>query len=127
MKRVLVAGVGNPLIGEDSCGLRFAEEIMGTIPGVDVRVLGRGVQALLHLASGYDVVVVVDASRGSTVRRIGAGDAPCGGSHGMGAVEVARLVAGLYGVEVYLFNCSGVDLREFKQFVKNLAGGNGPV
>lgn len=65
MKRTLVAGVGNPLRGDDGFGpavIRALEEEGPLPPGVTAVDVGIGGMGLIHeLMTGYDELVVVDA------------------------------------------------------------------
>ncbi|GAA2264409.1 hydrogenase maturation protease [Streptomyces amakusaensis] len=66
--RVLVAGVGNILLGDDGFGVETVRRLMGTpVPaGVDVVDYGvRGVHLAYRLLDGYRTLLLVDAvSRG---------------------------------------------------------------
>jgi hydrogenase maturation protease len=68
--RVLVAGVGNVLLGDDGFGSEVARRMQSEPwpPGVRVVDYGiRGVDLAFDLAAGYDLVVLVDlVSRGGT-------------------------------------------------------------
>jgi len=60
--RILVLGLGSPIISDDRIGLAVAERIekMG-LEGVDVRQEAIGGLDMVHMVMDYDVVVVVDA------------------------------------------------------------------
>ncbi len=64
-RRVLVAGVGNVLQGDDGFGVRVVQELAARTdlpPGVDVIEVGIGGMSLVQeLFSGYSALVVVDA------------------------------------------------------------------
>jgi hydrogenase maturation protease len=66
-KRVLVAGVGNVLRGDDGFGVRVAQRLMAQadLPAhVKVIETGIGGMSLVQeLMDGYDVLVIVDACR----------------------------------------------------------------
>lgn len=65
LSRVLVAGVGNVLTGDDGFGVRVADEIAvrGDLPdGVKVIEVGiGGIHLVQELMDGYDGLVIVDA------------------------------------------------------------------
>lgn len=69
MRRVLVAGMGNVLRGDDGFGVEVARQLMraGAPDGVRVIEVGiGGVHLVQELMDGYDVLVIVDAvERGS--------------------------------------------------------------
>ena len=63
--RVLVAGVGNDLLGDDGFGIavvrRFSEE--GVTEGVEVFESGiAGIRMVQELMNGYEALVIVDAT-----------------------------------------------------------------
>lgn len=63
-RRVLVAGIGNVLRGDDGFGPAVARTLVegGLPPGVEVVELGIGGMHLVqHLLDGYDALVVIDA------------------------------------------------------------------
>ncbi|MDQ6783992.1 MAG: hydrogenase maturation protease [Actinomycetota bacterium] len=62
--RILIAGVGNVLLGDDGFGVEVARRLAGIElpPGVRLVETGIGGIALIHeLADGFDVLVVADA------------------------------------------------------------------
>ena len=136
--RVLVAGFGNELIPGDDCGLRVVDALAGErLPGgVDVRRLGRGVQALIHLLPGYDVAILVDASRRVEPGRVRVEQLDCSAArdpqslHEAGLVEAACMA--LEAAEalgrrprVYIVECgvgasTSPPIREAVEVVKGL-------
>jgi hydrogenase maturation protease len=78
---VLVAGVGNPLRGDDGAGLIVARRVRARMPGagIEVREL-RDPNELLDLWRGRDAVVLVDTMRSSgspgTILRLDASHDP---------------------------------------------------
>ena len=64
MKRVLILGLGNPLLGDEGIGLRAVEELKGLeLPdGVTVAEGGTTGLGLVSLMEGYQRVIVVDAA-----------------------------------------------------------------
>ena len=63
MTRVVVAGVGNLLRGDDGFGVEVARRLLsqGPPPGVEVMETGGGVGLVQKLLDGYDALIVVDA------------------------------------------------------------------
>lgn len=64
MKRVLILGLGNPLLGDEGIGLRVVEELKGLeLPdGVTVAEGGTSGLGLVGLMEGYQRVIIVDAA-----------------------------------------------------------------
>ncbi|MBM3495480.1 MAG: hydrogenase maturation protease, partial [Armatimonadetes bacterium] len=58
--RVLVVGLGNPLFGDDGCGVLVAEAIRESGAG-DAICAGTSPERHLGMCAGYDTVVFVDA------------------------------------------------------------------
>jgi hydrogenase maturation protease len=65
MSRILIAGMGNILRGDDGVGVRVAQRLAGsmTLPaGVTVIEVGiGGIHLVQELMAGYDALVIVDA------------------------------------------------------------------
>jgi hydrogenase maturation protease len=64
--RILIAGVGNVFLGDDGFGVEVVSRLAGRPlpPGVRVADFGiRGLDLAYALLDGYDLVVLVDASR----------------------------------------------------------------
>ena len=60
--KVLVLGVGNPILSDDGVGIHVARELKKRdIPGVDVEELAASGLELLDVVRGYDKVVIIDA------------------------------------------------------------------
>jgi hydrogenase maturation protease len=62
--RVLVLGLGNPLLGDDGVGWRVAEEVKSQLPAnlpVDVNCLSLGGMSLMEHLIGYSRAVLIDA------------------------------------------------------------------
>ncbi len=60
--RVLVLGVGNPILSDDGVGIHVARELKKSeIRGVDVEELAASGLELLDVVRGYDKVVIIDA------------------------------------------------------------------
>jgi hydrogenase maturation protease len=64
MKRVLILGLGNPLLGDEGIGVRVIEELKGLeLPdGVAVVEGGTAGLGLIGLMEGYQRVIIVDAA-----------------------------------------------------------------
>jgi hydrogenase maturation protease len=119
--RVLVAGIGNIFFGDDAFGVEVVRELTGSeLPeGVDVVDFGiRGYDLAYAMMDGYAATILVDAtSRGNLPGtlyliepdpeelanlEIGVPD-----GHGLGPVEVLRLVKSLGGdvSRLYVVGC----------------------
>ncbi len=70
--RVLVFGLGNPILGDDGVGIRVVEEMKKRWKGEGVVFETGSVGGLkiLDVLSGYDVVVIVDAMAGENPGRL---------------------------------------------------------
>ena len=64
MKRVLILGLGNPLMGDEGIGVRVVEELKGLEPpdGVTVVEGSTAGLGLIGLMEGYQRVIIVDAA-----------------------------------------------------------------
>lgn len=81
--KTLVLGLGNPLLGDDSVGLRVAALVRDRLagrPDVDVAEEEAGGLRLMERLTGYDRAVLVDACVSGavpgTIRRIGPDELP---------------------------------------------------
>jgi hydrogenase maturation protease len=62
LKKVLVVGLGNPLLGDDRVGWSVAEQLTDALPEqVEVDCLSVGGLSLMERLIGYETVVLVDA------------------------------------------------------------------
>ncbi len=60
--KVLVLGVGNPILSDDGVGIHVARELMKRkLPGIHVEELAASGLELLDVVRGYDKVIIVDA------------------------------------------------------------------
>lgn len=60
--KVLILGVGNPILSDDGIGIHVARELQKReMPGVDVEELAASGLELLDVVRGYDKVVIIDA------------------------------------------------------------------
>jgi hydrogenase maturation protease len=116
--KVLVLGMGNPILTDDSVGLAVAERLRTCLAGADVTsstLIGLG---LLDDIAGYDKIFLVDAMSGGstpgTLKKI-MRDEPGGTrhlftSHGINFFEIMELgallgydmpeIGALYGIEI---------------------------
>jgi len=64
VKRILILGLGNPLLGDEGIGMRVVEELKGLeLPdGVVVVEGGTTGLGLIGLMEGYERVIIVDAA-----------------------------------------------------------------
>lgn len=60
MRRTVVVGIGNPILGDDGVGLHVARRLKGST-GFDVREAYTGGLNLLDQIIGYDRAVLIDA------------------------------------------------------------------
>ncbi len=65
-RRVLVLGLGNPILGDDAAGLAVAADLETRLvrqpqPGVEVRTSARGGFELIDLLTGFHRVILVDS------------------------------------------------------------------
>ena len=66
MKEVLVAGLGNPLMGDEGIGVCLVQELARQaerFPAADIEDLGAGGMSVLHAIAGRRKVVFVDCAR----------------------------------------------------------------
>ncbi len=131
MKRVLIACVGNALVGDDAAGCAVHERLSACkLPeGVRLEFVGAGGLRLLDEPEGEDVLIAADAVRfgapPGTVHVLAWGELPPAGaavtSHGMGlreAMEIGRRLfpeampaqAFLVGIEGRVFDEPGAGL-----------------
>ncbi len=61
-RRVLILGMGNPILSDDGVGLAVARELEARVSGAEVAACAFVGPALLDLLAGYDTVFVVDAA-----------------------------------------------------------------
>lgn len=63
-RKILVVGLGNPILGDDGVGWRVAELVqqrVGDHPHIDIEFLSLGGLSLMEWMIGYDHVVLIDA------------------------------------------------------------------
>jgi hydrogenase maturation protease len=137
---IVVAGIGNELLGDDGFGPVVARALAGVDlgPGVTVRDVGlRGVHLAYDIADGVDTlvavdlvdvdeppgtVVVLDADVDDVARRGLNGH----GTDLIGLVELARRV-GRGPLEVLVVGCPPRDCRPGTELSAPVAGAVGPT
>lgn len=123
MTRLLVAGVGNVLLGDDGFGCEVAHRLADKEMPADVRVTDfgiRGVHLAYELLDGWDVLVLVDASpRGAVPGSVSvlevdlsAVDGPVMDAHDLNPDKVLGLLHALGGsvAKVLLVACEPADV-----------------
>jgi hydrogenase maturation protease len=61
-KRILVLGIGSPIVSDDAIGIRVSERIQSLgLDGVDVREVSASGLDLIEIMLDYDKVIIVDA------------------------------------------------------------------
>jgi hydrogenase maturation protease len=115
--KVLILGMGNPILSDDGVGLHIARSLEGRFAGTDVRTSALIGLDILDIVAGYDQVFVIDAIQNGgrppgTVVKLAAGEGALHlfSSHGMHFFEILQLgkdvgiavpeVAGVYGVVI---------------------------
>ena len=115
--KVLILGMGNPILSDDGVGLHIARSLEGHFAGTDVRTSALIGLNLLDIVAGYDQVFVIDAIQDGrhlpgTVVKLAAGEGALHlfSSHGMHFFEILQLgkdvgiavpeVVGVYGVVI---------------------------
>ncbi|WP_319641998.1 hydrogenase maturation protease [Methanovulcanius yangii] len=64
MKRTLVIGCGNPLMGNDAVGLRVIEALEGQRPDIATSEGGVGGLGLIPMMENHERIIIVDAMSG---------------------------------------------------------------
>jgi hydrogenase maturation protease len=128
--RTLILGLGNPLLADDSAGLRVAQRLRPMLadrPDVDVHEDYWGGLRCMERMVGYDRAIIVDASSGlaepGAVRVLSAGELPTrhsGSSHDVDFVTALALgrQAGARlprGEDIRLVAIEAVDVLTFDQ------------
>jgi hydrogenase maturation protease len=132
--KVLLLGMGNPILSDDGVGLFIARELEKSLLGVDVSTTAMAGLEVLELIRGYDRIFVIDAS---TMKKCEPGkivkfnheENSCVhlfSSHGLNFFELLCLgkklgyvmpsVEGVYGIEIGDEVCFGCGLtRHLKE------------
>jgi len=126
--KVLILGMGNPILSDDGVGLFIARKLEKSLPGVDVSTTAMAGLDILELIMGYDKIFLVDASiaKRSDPGEVTRFDPEENGvvhlfsSHGLNFFELLRLgkalgyempeVGGIYGIEIGDEACFGHQL-----------------
>ncbi len=108
--KTLILGIGNPILQNDSIGLRIADELEKSIrdPEVNVDTVYTGGLNLVDCMRGYEKVILIDAVRDSQA---------------IGTVSRFTLTTLPMGHSCNLHDCS---LQEALQFAKALGDTNLP-
>jgi hydrogenase maturation protease len=125
--RILVLGLGNPLLGDDTVGLKVAARVrerLSGAPGVEVEEEAAGGLRLMERMTGYDRVVLVDAAvTGGTpgeIRRLAPDDLPTrrtAAAHGIDlsqALALGRQLGYPMPSEVRIVAVEAVSVLEFR-------------
>ncbi len=129
-KRILILGIGNPLMTDEGVGVRVAEILMSSFDfpdGVDVVDAGTMGLGMLNLFRGVDVIIVVDAIEGTghppgTVLRLSPDDlAPNQIMHSLHDVRFVDVLqaAELTGIRPEA-ECIGIQVDSMEQWVTEL-------
>jgi hydrogenase maturation protease len=128
--RILVLGLGNPLLGDDAIGLQVAAAVRERLAGrddVEVRLEEAGGLRLMEVLAGFDRAVVVDAvvSGGTpgAIRRLRAGDVPTQRTaiaHGIDlprALELGRALGEPMPQDVRVVAIEADSVLEFREWL----------
>jgi hydrogenase maturation protease len=63
--RILILGLGNPILSDDGIGLLLTKNLDGKIPGVECASITLAGLELLDILVGYDHVFLIDAATGT--------------------------------------------------------------
>lgn len=131
MKRVLIAGMGNVLRGDDGFGIRVVERMshLELPSGVELyEAGGAGIALVQKLMEGYDVCIIVDAAQCNgtpgTLYRLIPVVPMAPGSIGMHELDPRKVLAlaravGALPSEVVLIGC---EPEETDELCENLSG-----
>jgi hydrogenase maturation protease len=97
-RRILILGLGNPILSDDGIGLLLTKRLEGKIPGVEVASITLAGLELLDILAGYDHVFLIDAATGTggepgELKEIsdGTGALHLFTSHGVNFFEILRI------------------------------------
>jgi hydrogenase maturation protease len=129
--KVLVLGMGNPILSDDGVGIVLANALRGKVDGLDVATSAMIGFDLLDAMSGYDKVYLIDAmcTRDGMVGEVkkiskegGAGTMHLFTSHGIHFFELMELgkrcglnvpeIGAVYGIEIGEGVCFGSSLTK---------------
>jgi hydrogenase maturation protease len=117
--KILILGMGNPILSDDGVGLLAAEMLRDKIPEADVAVSAMIGLSLFDLIIGYDTIFIIDAmttkeGKVGVLKKVAKHDR-CGtlhlfSSHGLNIFELMELgircglaipcLAAIYGIEI---------------------------
>ncbi len=63
--RILILGLGNPILSDDGIGLLLTKNLEGKFPGVECASITLAGLELLDILVGYDHVFLIDAATGT--------------------------------------------------------------
>jgi hydrogenase maturation protease len=63
--RILILGLGNPILSDDGIGLLLTKNLEGKFPGVECASITLAGMELLDILAGYDHVFLIDAATGT--------------------------------------------------------------
>jgi hydrogenase maturation protease len=116
-KRILILGLGNPILSDDGIGLLLTKNLEGKFPGVECASITLAGLELLDILVGYDHLFLIDAATGTggepgEVKEIsdGKGALHLFTSHGVDFFEILRMgrdaglqmpePAAVFGIEI---------------------------
>ena len=127
MKRVLIAGMGNVLRGDDGFGIRVIERMsrLDLPPGVELyEAGGAGIALVQKLMDGYEACIIVDAAKCNgvpgTLYRLTPEVPMVPGSIGMHELDPTKVLAlaramGALPSDVVLIGCEPQETDELCQ------------
>jgi len=59
--KTLVLGIGNPILSDDSVGIKIAQQLEAEKPGLAVEQTNDAPIALIDLITGYDKLIIIDS------------------------------------------------------------------
>jgi hydrogenase maturation protease len=124
----VIIGIGNPVLSDDSVGLRIARELRHRVIARDVEIveLCTGGMRLVEAMAGYDRAIVVDAmesgARPGTVHQLDSAGLPMTrGAHsthhgGLAeAMEVGRIAGLRIPGEIRVWGIEAADVETFSE------------
>ncbi|HID65956.1 MAG TPA: hydrogenase maturation protease [Aquificaceae bacterium] len=69
LMKVIVVGIGNPIMGDDSVGIRVVEELKKEVE-VDTAILTTTTFEVLDKIMGYDKAIIVDGIKSGNRNRL---------------------------------------------------------
>jgi hydrogenase maturation protease len=102
--KTLILGIGNPIVTDDSVGLRIAQQIKERKPELEVTEACSGALGLLDVVAGYDKLIIIDSlktegGKPGELYKLGMEDIPPASdlitSHGVDIASAFKLGKGL--------------------------------